>query len=66
MKVVKIKDEIINCEEIRNISVSPNKNIYIYFKNSKQNCGDILIPYSTKEEKENILKLFYDEMTSKD
>lgn len=64
MKVVMIKGQIINCEEIRNVSNGMNS-IYIYFKNSGERYNCIRISTKNKEETNSLLKLIYNEMTSK-
>lgn len=62
MKVVMIKNQIINCEEIRNI-VSFCGGMRIFFKNSANNsCTDI--ETDSLKEKNEILNMIYDEMIS--
>lgn len=64
MKVVAINEKIINCEEIRNIEFSNfTKDILVFYKNPGENPYSS-IHYSSKNEANKILQLFYDEMTS--
>lgn len=66
MKVVMIKNQIINCEEIRNIYIAPGKTVRILFKNcdTKNTDSYTSIRYKTNIEAEEIIHLIYSEMIS--
>jgi len=64
MKVVKFENQIINCEEIRNVSVNRYTNVvHIFFKNC-EDINRIEIPYKYDSELFEILETIYHEMKS--
>ena len=66
MKAVMIQNQIINCEEIRNVYVAPGNSVRIFFKNCTKNDydGSTDIHYKNAEENRQILEILFNEMTS--
>ena len=61
MKVIKIKNHIINCEEIRNVNYVCGF-VQIYFRNSKSDRYDVSIETKSKKDGEELIRLIFEEM----
>lgn len=64
MKVVKVGNQIINCEEIMNIETDTHDKVIIIFFKNCDTTHYAEIPCKSNSELSKILETIYEEMTS--